>query len=183
MSRPTRRTFLAGAAATAAASSLLQPELHAAPPRFGANLRVGLVGCGRQGRAILGEIAKLDDIQVTALCDVVAGRLRSAGRRAAGAAPVENYAELVTRDDVDAVIVATPTHRHKDVVIAALEAGKHVYCEAPLAHTIEDAKAIAGAARRAKTRFATGLQGRTNPVYKLARSFVVSGVAFVGGRT
>lgn len=175
MSRPTRRTFLAGAAATAAASTLLQPTLSAAPRRFGARVRVGLVGCGRQGRAILGELAKLEDIEVTALCDVVEGRLRSAGRRAPGAASVETHGELVAREDVDAVIVATPTHLHRAVAEAALAAGKHVYCEAPLAHTAEDARAIALAARGAGTVFATGLQGRTNPVYDLARSFVVSG--------
>jgi predicted dehydrogenase len=69
------------------------------------------------------------------------------------------------------VIIATPTHLHKEPVLAAIAAGKHVYCEAPMAHTVADAKAIAAAAAGTKTIVAVGFEGRSNPVYKLARSF------------
>ena len=75
---------------------------------------------------------------------------------------------LLDRDDVQAVVVATPTHLHRAIAIDALEAGKHVYCEAPLAASIDDARAIPQAARGASTVFQTGLQGRSNPIYKLA---------------
>ena len=64
---------------------------------------------------------------------------------------------------MEAVIVATPSHRHKEIVLAALQAGKHVYCEAPLASSIEDARAIAQAAKAAiKLNFQTGLQLRSD---------------------
>jgi predicted dehydrogenase len=69
------------------------------------------------------------------------------------------------------VFVATPTHAHRAIVEDAIAAGKHVYCEAPLATTIEDCRAIAAAARGASTVCAAGLLGRSNPVYKLARTF------------
>jgi predicted dehydrogenase len=73
---------------------------------------------------------------------------------------------------VDAIIIATPTHTHKAIALDALQAGKHVYCEAPLAHTIDDCRAIVAAAiAKPKQVFAVGFEGRSNPVYRLARSF------------
>ena len=173
MNDPNRRGFLAGA--LGATVLALEPELLAAPPRLERPLRVGLVGAGRQGRALLAELSKFDEGSVICLCDVDESRLRSGMRRAAGAEGVDDARKLLDRTDVDCVVVATPTHLHRDVAVQALEAGKHVYCEAPLAHTVEDARAIAGAARSAKGVFQTGMQGRANPVYALARSFVRSG--------
>ena len=62
------------------------------------------------------------------------------------------------------MIIATPTHQHKEIALDALKAGKHVYCEAPLAHTIEDARAIAQAAKAARQQiFQAGLQNRADP--------------------
>jgi predicted dehydrogenase len=72
---------------------------------------------------------------------------------------------------VQIVFIATPTHLHRRIVEDCLAAGKHVYCEAPLAHTIEDAAAIMQAARNARGTFACGLEGRLNPIYQLARTF------------
>ncbi|MFT4540232.1 MAG: putative dehydrogenase [Planctomycetota bacterium] len=175
MSAPSRRSFLKGASATVAAAIAIEPTLYASPPKFSAPMRVGLIGAGRQGRAILGELAQFEEVTVAGICDTVKGRLRSAKRRAPDAEPTADWQALLALPDLDAVIVSTPTHLHREIAIAALEAGKHVYCEAPLAHTIEDAHAIAIAARSAKGVFCSGLQGRSDPVYKLARSFVRSG--------
>ena len=169
-----RRTFLKGAAGAAAVVAI-QPELLGALPRRSAPISIGLIGAGRQGRALLGELAKFEDVTVAALCDVDPSRLRSAARRAPGAAQFETHGQLLDEARVDAVFVATPTHLHKAVAIDAIDAGKHVYCEGPLASTIADCADIARAAREAANVFQTGMQGRTNPIYKLARSFVRSG--------
>lgn len=169
-----RRTFLKSAAASAAGAVALEPVL-AAPLRLSAPLKVGVIGLGRQGRAILAELGKIDGVEFAGVSDVVAGRLRSGKRRASGAADFSDYRQLLDLDDLQAVCIATPTHAHREIAEAALAAGKHVYCEAPLAHTVDDARAIAAAARQSSTVFATGLLGRSNPVYQLARSFVRSG--------
>lgn len=170
-----RRTFLKTAAGTAAVIAI-EPRLVPAPPRLRAPVNVGLVGAGRQGRALLGELAKFKDVRVVALCDSDPSRLRSGLRRARGAKGYDGHAKLLeAAQDVNAVLVATPTHLHADIALAALAAGKHVYCEAPLAHTLEDCRKIVRAARGASTVFQTGMQGRSNPVYKLARSFVRAG--------
>jgi len=175
MSPADRRTFLKGAAGTAAVLAL-QPELLGRPPRLRAPLRVGVVGTGRQGRAILGELAKFEDVTVAAICDVDLKRLRSAARRAPGAKDYASHAEMLSFEkELDAVFVATPTHLHRTIAVEALSAGQHVYCESPLASTLEDCRAMVKAARGSEKVFQTGMLGRTNPVYTLARSFVRSG--------
>ena len=85
---------------------------------------------------------------------------------------------LDQRRDVESLVVATPTHLHRRIVEDCLQAGRHVYCEAPLAHTLEDARAIAAAAAKAEAGrlvFQAGFQARSNPVYQFARSFFRSG--------
>ncbi|MHC5064771.1 MAG: Gfo/Idh/MocA family protein [Planctomycetota bacterium] len=171
-----RRDFLKGMAGTAAAFSI-QPGLAGIEFDPGAApARIALIGSGRQGRAVLGELAKIEAARVVAICDVDPGRLRSSKRRAPEAADFADHAKLLTEvEDLDAVIVATPTHTHKQVALDAMAAGKHVYCESPLAHSVDDAQSIADAARQSDRVFQTGMQGRSNPIYKLARSFVRSG--------
>ena len=164
-----RRDFLAAAGGLAAVS-LLPSNLPAAL-RLDQPLNVGLIGVGRQGRAILTELASLEAVKVVAVCDSDENRLTSAKTRATGAEGYADYKALLAHKGLDAVIIATPTHEHKDIALACIAAGKHVYCEAPLAHTIEDAKAIAAAAAAGKKVFAVGFEGRSNPVYTLARSF------------
>jgi len=174
-----RRDFLVQSAGALTAIALV-PELHAAPRRApnAEPLAIGLVGCGRQGRAMMTELAKFGDlVKITAVCDVEAARRDGASKRAQGAAAYATHAEMLDKDKgLKAIIIATPTHLHRQPALDALAAGKHVYCEAPLAHTVDDCKAIAaaaavGGAGANKPVFQVGLEGRANPVYKLARTF------------
>jgi predicted dehydrogenase len=147
-----------------------------AAPRADTPLPVAVVGTGRQGRAILAELQKLEAARVVAICDTDQRRLASAARRAPAAAQFGDHRALLDQSaDVQAVIVATPTDRHREVAVDALAAGHHVYCEAPLASTIDDGRAIARAARDSNAVFQAGLQARSNPIYKLARTFYRSG--------
>jgi predicted dehydrogenase len=87
-----------------------------------------------------------------------------------------DYRAVLDDPDITSVFVATPTHLHRQIVIDALAAGKHVYCEAPLASTIEDAAAIARAAREARGQiFQSGLLHRFNPTYRSVFQFARSG--------
>jgi predicted dehydrogenase len=165
-----RRDFLVQAAGALAASAIISHVAHARL-RLDQATGVGIIGCGRQGRAIIAELLSIEGVTIPAACDVDDGRLRSALRRAQGIEGVADYRALLDRKDVSAVCIATPTHLHKQIALDAIAAGKHVYCEAPIAHTVDDCRAIARAARGAKVVFASGLQGRSNPVYKLAWTF------------
>jgi predicted dehydrogenase len=177
MKRTDRREFLQQMAGSLAAVALT-PELLPLPPVLrGAPLPVAVVGAGgRQGRALLTELLKFEAVKVAAVCDVRDERLKQAVRRASGAAAFTDHRKMLDEQkEVAAVVVTTPTHRHREVVLDCLKAGKHVYCEAPLAASLEDLKAIAAAARETKLVFQVGHQLRSNPVYQLARSFLKSG--------
>ena len=169
-----RRSFLIQTVGGLTGISLLPELLPAEPFRLPAPVRVGLIGVGRQGRAIIGELQQLPDVTLTAMCDVNPARLRTALERAPSAATTPDHRALLARADVDAVIVATPTHLHRAVVIDAVSSGKHVYCEAPLAHTLDEARAMVEVAANVKNVVAAGFQARANPLYLRAASFLGS---------
>lgn len=172
-----RRSFLSHGAGLAGAIALA-PALRAARVLApGAEpVEVAVIGAGKQGRAILGELVKFERVRVTAVCDTSDSRLKSGLRRVQGAAGYATHGELfAAHPALRAVFVATPTHLHREVVTDALAAGLSVFCEAPFAATLDDARAMTRAARGAKGVLAVGMQGRSNPIYKLARSFVRAG--------
>ncbi len=140
-------------------------------------VNVGVIGCGPWARELLKTLSTLPSGPVMAVCDTYPAMLRRAATLAPNAQKYEDYKQLLADKNVQAVVVATPTHLHKDIVIEALKAGKHVYCEAPMASSIEDARAIAKAAREAfQLNFQVGLQSRADrQIYYLA-NFIRSGV-------
>ncbi len=123
-------------------------------------ITVGLVGCGGRMRAISGGLASCRDAQRVAVCDVHAPA-RERLRRALKLAPGDSYRDfrdLLARDDVDAVAIATPDHWHVLIAIAAVRAGKDVYCEKPLSNTVAEGRALADAVRRYRAVFQHGTQ-------------------------
>ena len=125
---------------------------------------VGVIGCGVWGRELLKTLATIPNAPVVAVSDTYPAYLRRGLRGAPKAKGYPSHTELLSNENVQAVVVATPTHLHREVALAALEAGKHVYCEAPMAHDIDDARAIANAAQSApKLNFQVGLQTRSDP--------------------
>jgi predicted dehydrogenase len=139
-------------------------------------VKIGLIGLGPWGREILDQLGRLKQADVVAICDNYPAMLRRSASKAPSAAPIEDYKVLLANKEIQAVIVATGSHQHKDIVIAALQAGKHVYCEAPLATTAEDAKAIALAAKNSTGQvFQAGLQMRSDPQRLFLLPFIRSG--------
>ena len=169
-----RRTFLHATTGALAGIAILPEREDLVLPGLRAPQRVGIIGVGRQGRAIIGELQKIPDVTIAAVCDASPARLRTAQERAPGAEALADYRALLDKADIGAVVVATPTHLHRQIVLDAIQAGKHLYCEAPVAHTVDDARAMAAAAVSAKAAIAAGFQGRANPVYRRAASFIGS---------
>ncbi len=177
MSSPTRRTFLASSAAAAGALTLGVPAVQAR----GANekLNIGVIGCGNRGRTIAIEAAKLGH-RIVAGADVAKFRhdfirmkLQEAGYN--GKPEIyEDYRKLLEHDGLDAVIIATPDHHHKDCLVAAMAAGKHAYCEKPLSHTIEEGKEMVKAVRDAKRIVQVGNQRHSGEHWKQARDVIQS---------
>ena len=140
-------------------------------------LNFGVVGCGKWGREIIQTLSQRPNAPIVAICDTYQPFLNRCKDMAPKAEPFTDYRQLLGRKDVQAVVVATPSHRHKEIVLDALKAGKHVYCEAPMATTIEDARAIARAAQAApRLNFQVGLQNRSDPQLWHLAGFLRTGV-------
>jgi len=127
-------------------------------------LNLAVVGCGGQGRGVMGWFLSTGEVNLVALCDADAAqvdRARSAaGSRGAGARAYEDYRRLL--DDAksfDCVLVATPDHWHVPLCKGFIKAGKHVYCEKPLAHSVSEAREIRTLARSGKVVTQMGNQG------------------------
>ena len=163
----TRRTFVAGAPALLAAQS----------PNDA--IRVGGIGVGNRGAFLLRQILKVPNVKVVAICDLNPETLKKAGAAAsaAGHAP-ELYAEfrkLLDRKDIDAVFIATPVDLHKEMTMAALEVGKHVYCEKPMARTEQECRMVVQAAKAAKGMLQFGFQLRHDPFRAASVKFIHGG--------
>jgi hypothetical protein len=149
-------------------------------------LNCAVIGCGTWGREVLKTLARLPCAPVLAICETYAPYLKRAGDQLAPAAErYADYRQALENKQVQAAIVTTPSHQHREVVLAALAAGKHVYCEAPLAHTLADSRAVAQAAKDAfKLNFQAGLQNRADPQKYYLVQFVRTGAMgkTIGGR-
>ena len=159
-----RRDFLRGGSAATLMTMLGGVELFAqtnaapagATKEPAVKIKVAVIGLGAWGREIINTLTRLRqaedpvDAEIVALCDNYPAAFKRIASAAPGAAQTPDYQTILDNKDIKAVIIATPTFQHKEVALAALKAGKHVYCEAPLAGSIEDAREIALAAKAAK---------------------------------
>ena len=148
-------------------------------------LGVGMVGYAFMGRAhsqAWRNLASFFELpcrpRMAAICGRDPDAVAAAAARLGWHAAETDWKRLVQRDDVDLVDVCTPGSSHAEISIAALEAGKHVLCEKPLANTVEEARAMAAAAERAATggvRAMVGFNFRRVPAVALARELVAAG--------
>ncbi len=193
MAEQTRRAFLktAGAAVSAALGPVVLPSsVHAAgntvPPSE--RIGLGLIGMGKMCSGHLGDLLNREQVHIAALCDVETIRLEACGKRVEeryaerygkgsyrGCRLYGDFRELLSRPDIDAVLIATPTHWHAVNAIEAMKAGKDVYCEKPLALTVREADAVAAAAARYKRVFQTGSQQRSSFRFRFACELVRNG--------
>jgi predicted dehydrogenase len=148
-------------------------------------LGIGMAGYAFMGRAhsqAWRTVGHFFDLPLTprlaAICGRDQARVAAAAARLGWAATETDWKRLVQRDDVDLVDVCTPGSSHAEISIAALEAGKHVLCEKPLANTVGEARAMAAAAERAAARGVRAMVGfnfRRVPAVALARELIAAG--------
>lgn len=173
MTDPNRRSFLKAGAASLGSSLLLQGQSP------NATVRVAFIGVGNRGSYLLKHMLTVPGITVVAICDLDPDRLKAAidAATAAGSHPeaYTEYRKLLDRKDVDAVVIATPVDLHKEMAIAALEVGKHVYCEKPMAVDVEQCRMVTTAAASAKGVFQQGFQLRHEPNRAASMKFVHEG--------
>lgn len=152
------------------------PKRTETPLEARATVNCALVGFGQWGRELAATLGRLPEANLVAICDDYDVMLRRAQRDVPQASRHADYREVLDNPDVQAVLVATPTHQHRAIALDALAAGKNVYCEAPIASTMEDAKALARAARDASSQiFQVGQLYRSNPQHRSVFQFIRSG--------
>lgn len=182
-----RRTFLQHSAATIAGATLASAIPVTARARVlgrrlapSDQLRVGIIGANGMGWSDCRSLLKVDGTSCVAIADVDRNVLerRSADVVKLGAAKPElydDYRRLLDRTDVDAVIVATPDHWHCLGMVDAVAAGKHVYVEKPIAHTIEECRLMQAAVKRYGRIVQVGQWQRSGKQYEDAIAYVRSG--------
>ena len=164
----TRRDAARGAAATALSYTRVR----------GANDRIGLgvIGTGNRGTHVMTLFQKNTDVEVRALCDVYAVHIDRAQEKAPQTKTFSDHRRLIELKEVDAVLVGSPDHWHRDHAIDCMEAGKDVYCEKPMCRTRDEAPLMVRAARVHNRVLQIGLQQRSGPIYlEPLEKFVRSG--------
>jgi predicted dehydrogenase len=145
-------------------------------------LRVALIGAGNRGSFLLRNLLQLEGAEVAAVCDILPERADAAATAIAakGGSPrtFTDYRRMLDEvKDLDAVIQATPDDTHREIDIAVLERGLHLYAEKPLALTVEDCRAIRETARRSKGILQAGFQLRHDPARAAAIEWIHQGKA------
>jgi myo-inositol 2-dehydrogenase/D-chiro-inositol 1-dehydrogenase len=150
-----RRLFLMGSAVAAHA---FQPE-----PSVG----TGMIGVGNRGSFLLDGVLHQPNAKVLALCDIKPDRLDKAATTAARDNPAtySDWRRILDRKDIDAVYIATPPNLHSEMAVAAIKAGKHVYCEKPIGITPSQVRDILDAAKGSSKVFVAGQQLRSQKQY------------------
>jgi predicted dehydrogenase len=171
--RLNRRQFLHTSAALAASAALPNPGSAASRPAAGDRIRLGIVGVAGQGAYNLGNVAHEE---IVALCDVDLNRSAPARRQFPRANFYEDYRRLLDQRDVQGVVISIPDHMHAPVAVAALRAGKHVYCEKPLAHTVREVRLLRETAARHHAVTQMGTQIHAGDNYRRVVEIVQAGI-------
>ncbi len=148
-----RRHFLLGSATLAQAASVQSEQ----------RVSTAVIGTGNRGSHLLRGVLEQSNAKVAALCDIKPDRLDKAASEAARDNPAtySDWRKVIDRKDVEAVFIATPPYLHSAMAVAALQAGKHVYCEKPIGVNAAQVRELVEAAKRSKKVFVAGQQMRS----------------------
>ncbi len=188
--RMTRRDFLKGAVVAVAAPCVATASAVGAEARLSPSERIvmGCIGVGGRGTAVMQGFLGNSDVQVVAVCDVFENKRESVKRALErhyaaqlrkgeykGCAAYNDFRELLGREDIDAVLIATPDHWHVLAGIAAARAGKDMYVEKPLSVDIAEGRALVDAVKRYGRVFQFGTQQRSDREFRFACELVRNG--------
>lgn len=154
---------------------LTRPD-QAPPAPASDTLQIGLIGAGIQGVLDTTAALTVPGTKLVAACDLYTGRLEQAKVKwGADLFTTRDYRELLARPDVDAVIIATPDHWHRQISVDALEAGKPAYCEKPMVQSIGEGEAVIAAQKKTGTVYQVGSQGLSSVGNEKARELLADG--------
>ncbi len=183
-----RRQFVKIATVSAAAPFILPSRVWSANTAPSERLTLGFIGNGKMNSGHLSSFLARKEVQIVAVCDVDTNRRENAKKTVEeryskdkdstfkGCEAYADFRKLLDRKDIDAVVIATPDHWHAIIAIAALNAGKDVYCEKPLTHNIHEALTLIDAVRSNKRILQTGSQQRSSKEFRVAAELIRNGI-------
>ncbi len=180
-----RRSFLKAAGAAATVETLLGPRMHllgqvqsepANPVAANDHIQIALIGAGGQGMGDTRVALQVPGVKLVAVADCYDGRLEHSKELwGDDLFTTRDYAQVLERKDIDAVIIGTPDHWHKQVAVDAMKAGKDVYCEKPMIHLYADGPQMIETARSTNRIIQVGSQRVSSMVYIKAKELLASG--------
>ncbi len=172
-----RRTFLRSVAVGAGVASTWTARSYAGITGANDRLVLGVIGCGGMANGHMTALLAMkesDNVEIGAVCDVYQKRLDAAAQKTRGK-PIRDYHELLSMKSLDYVLIATPEHWHHRMVLDAIDAGKHIYVEKPMTHSIRQAQEVVRKMRGAKVKLQVGVQGMSDESYEVANQYVRKG--------
>jgi predicted dehydrogenase len=169
----TRREFVAAAGAATAWTARSYSQILGANER----LRIGVIGAGGMASYHMETLVKMrekDNLAILGVCDLYQPRLDKAVHLTGGQ-PYKEYRRLLENKDIDYVVIGTPEHWHAQMTLDAADAGKHIYCEKPMTHTVEEAKRVVAKLQSKKLKMQVGVQGTSDDSYETAYKYVQDG--------
>jgi predicted dehydrogenase len=169
----TRRTFLSTAPALAYGVRLSASSAQGANTR----IRIGVIGTGGRARGLMGNLKRLPGNEMIAVCDVYEPRLLQAAELVGTSTvkEVADYRRILDDREIDAVVIGTPDHWHKQITLDAVAAGKDVYVEKPVSHTIAEGAEMVRAIEGSKQIVQTGTQQRSWDHFILGKQLIDAG--------
>lgn len=178
-----RRNFIQKTGVSLAGGLVLGPGLMHGAGRISQNdkINIAVIGCNGMGWANTNSLLKMQDVDLVAICDVdknvITKRMADyAALRKNKPSTYTDYRELLKDKNIDAVVIGTPDHWHCKMMVDAVQAGKHVYVEKPVANSIEECNLMVAAQEKTKKIVQAGQWQRSGPHYRKAIDIVRSGV-------
>ena len=165
-----RRTFVQKSGATLA-SVIAVPYINFNTRK---KINIGVIGTGDRGGGIISLLKNSEVFNVVACCDVIPFRLEAAVEKS-GAKPYENYHDLLDHKDLEAVIIASPFGLHDEMVVDAIAAGKHIYCEKTMSKGMAEIQAVIDAQRSSGLTFQVGHQYNSSDLYQRVQEMIQEG--------
>ncbi|MBA3975803.1 MAG: oxidoreductase [Candidatus Solibacter sp.] len=171
--RISRRSLLARAAAGAVVYRAAGRPAHA---QTKAGVALGFIGSGIRGKGLIDEFKEVPGVRGIMVADIYDGCLQRAKEQLGPSIQTtRDYRRVLDNKDIQAVVIATPDHLHLQMVLDALSAGKHVYCEKPLTWTHSEGRKIIEAVNKSGKLLQVGSQGKTTTLVAKAREIITSG--------
>lgn len=169
-----RRDFVRAAGVAAVTTARSYSQIAGS----GERIHIGVIGCGGMATGHMRTLVKMrdtDNVDILGVCDVYDKR-RDAAVKLTGGSPYKDYRRLLENKDIDYVLIASPEHWHFQMTMDATGASKHVYCEKPMTHTVEQSKKVVAQIKKTGVKMQVGVQGMSDDSYETANKYVKEGI-------